>query len=87
MYRRKASLDQQPIIMMEKVGICAKYMCMADPKRIECVPILEVANPRTFSPTIPAADRILVQAVVEDIFLREFSTRMVLTHVSMLVPG
>ena len=87
MYRRKASLDQRPIIMMEKVGTCAKYMCMADPKRMECVPISAGANPRTSSPTIPAADFILVRAVVEDIVLREFLTRMVLTQVFMVVPG
>ena len=79
MYRRIASLDQRPIIMIEKVGTCAKYMCMADTERIECVTISAGANPRTSSPTIPAADCILVLVVVEDIVLREFLTRMVLT--------
>ena len=72
MYRRKASLDQRPIIMMEKVGTCDKYMYMAAPKRMGCVPILAGANPRTSSPTIPAADFILVQAVVKYIVLRDF---------------
>ena len=87
MYRRKASLDQRPIIIMEKVGTCAKYMCMAAPNRMEYLPISEGENPRTSSPTIPAADRILVWAVVEDIVLGDFSTRMVLTQLSMIVPG
>ena len=60
---------------MEKVGTCAKYMCMAAPERMECVPISAGANPRTSSPTIPASDSILVRKVVEDIFLGSFSTR------------
>ena len=83
MYHRKASLDQRPIIMMEKLGTCAKYTCVADPERIEYVPILAGENPRKSSPTIPAADCILVRAVVEHIVLREFLTSMVLTQVSM----
>ena len=73
--------------MMEKVGNCAKYMCMVAPKQMKCMPILAGANPRTSYPTIPTADRILVRSVVEDIILREVLTRMVLTQVSMIVPG
>ena len=73
--------------MMEKVVTCAKYMCMSATKRMECVPILAGENPRTPSPTITTANCILVWAVVEDIVLGEFSKRMVLTQVSMVVPG
>ena len=70
MYRRKASLDQQPIIIMEKVGTCANYMCMTAPERMGCVPILVGANTRTSFPTIPAAYPILVHAVVVYMVLR-----------------
>ena len=73
--------------MMEKVGTCAKYMCMVAPKQMKCMPILAGANPRTSYPTIPVADHILVRAVVEDIVFREFLTRMVLNQVSIVVPG
>ena len=72
---------------METVGTCTKYLCMVDPELMECVLISAGENPRTSSLIIPTADRILVRVVVEDIVLREFLTKMLLTQVLMLVPG
>ena len=38
-YRRKASLDQRPIIMIVQTGTSPKYIAIAAPDLMECVPI------------------------------------------------
>ena len=52
MYRKKASLDHRPMIMMVKVGTCARYIAMAAPERRECVPISVSAKPRASLPRV-----------------------------------
>ena len=86
-YRRNASEDHLPIIMMEKVGTPSKYIAIADPDLIECVPISSFENPRRFSPMAAAADRSLFRAVVDEICLSVLLSRMVFTEVSEEVPG
>ena len=39
MYFRKARLDQRPISMIKKIGTPARYMAIAAPDCIVCVPI------------------------------------------------
>jgi hypothetical protein len=39
MYRRKALLDQQPIIMVRQTEQSLRNMAMAAPDLIECVPM------------------------------------------------
>jgi hypothetical protein len=45
MYFRKARLDQHPISMIEKIGTPARYMAIAAPERIKCIPTLERRMP------------------------------------------
>jgi hypothetical protein len=68
MYFRKARLDQQPISIMEKMGTPARYMAIAAPDRIECVPTSERWIPSFVSPiaTMPSLTRF---ATISDVML------------------
>ena len=86
-YRRNASLNHLPIIMMVKVGTLARYIAMADPDLIECVPISTGSKPKSSFPTRWPADCNFIQTVL-DVMVRSLPlTRMVLTVVSAFVPG
>ena len=50
MYFRNARLDQRPISIMEKMGTPARYMAIAAPDCIECVPTSEQWIPSFVSP-------------------------------------
>ena len=54
MYRRKASLDHLPMIMIVNVGTLERYMAMAAPERRECVPISFSEKPRASLPSVLA---------------------------------
>ena len=66
MYRRKASEDQRPIIMIENVGTSSRYIAIAAPDRMECVPMSSGLKPSLASPRVRAAERSLERAVVDD---------------------
>ena len=68
MYFRKARLDQRPISIMEKMGTPARYMAIAAPDRIECVPTSERWIPSFVSPiaTTPSFRRF---ATISDVML------------------
>ncbi len=68
MYFRKARLDQRPISMIEKTGTPARYMAIAAPDRIECVPTSERSIPSFVSPmaTTPSFSRF---ATISDVML------------------
>ena len=66
-YRRNASEDQRPIIMIENVGTLSRYIAIAAPDLIECVPMSSGLKPSLISPRLLAAERSLEQAVVDDI--------------------
>ena len=87
MYRRKASLDHRPIIMIVNVGTLARYMAMAEPDLMECVPISSGSKPRLSFPICAAADRSLVRTVADVIVLSLPLMRTVLMGESQLVPG
>ena len=87
MYRRKASDDQRPIIMMVKVGICARYIAIAPPERMEWVPISSGLKPRMASPTSLAAERSLTRTVAEEIVDDLPLVKIVLTVVLSLHLG
>ena len=87
MYLRKASLDLRLIIIMENVGIPARYMAMAAPDLTECVPIFSGLKPRFSSLTLSAADWRLVQTVKEDIMDNLSSTNIVFRGVFLPVLG
>ena len=78
-YRRKASLDQRPIIMIVKVGTSARYIAIAAPDRTECVPMSSGLNPSLSSPSDLAADLSLVSIVDAEIVASLSFTRMVFT--------
>ena len=87
MYLRKASLDPLPIIMIEKVGTSAKYMAIAAPDRMECVPMSSPLKPSLSSPMRSAADRSFVRTVEEDIVEILSSVKIVFTYDFSSVPG
>ena len=66
MYFRKARLDQRPISMIEKTGTPARYMAIAAPDRIECVPISWRWIPSFISPiaTTPSFSRFATISLV-----------------------
>ncbi len=68
MYFRKARLDQRLISIMEKMGTPARYMAIAAPDRIECVPTSERWIPSFVSPiaTTPSLRRF---ATISDVML------------------
>jgi hypothetical protein len=51
MYLRKASLDQRPISMIMNTGHSPRYIAMAAPNLIECVPASSFLIP-SFTPHI-----------------------------------
>ena len=55
MYRRKASLDHLPIIIIVYTGTSPKYIAIAAPDRIECVPKSPGFSPRRSQPIELAA--------------------------------
>ena len=57
MYRRKASLDQRPIIIMTKTGHSPRNIAIAAPDLMEWHPISSALNPRRSSPTAVTAHR------------------------------
>ena len=87
MYRRKASLDQRPIIMIVKVGTSARYIAIAAPDRTEWVPMSSGLNPSLSSPSDLAADRSLANIVEAEIVASLSFTRMVFTVEDSLVFG
>ncbi len=65
MYFMKASLDHLPIIMMAKTGTPPRYIAIADPDRMECVPtscfwILSFVSPKATTPSLSAVSIILL---------------------------
>ena len=87
MYFRKASLDHRPIIMMEKVGTSARYIAMAAPERMECVPISCPVNPSLSTPMSSTAERSFVRTV-EDEMVESLSLRKIVLTVDVSsVPG
>ena len=60
---------------------------MADPKRMEWVPMLSGWNPRRSSPTFSAAEQILLWTVEELMVFSFLARNIVLTMVSAFVPG
>ena len=52
-----ASLDQQPISMIMKTGHSPRYIAMAAPDLIECVPTFSLLKPSLASPIAPTASR------------------------------
>ena len=73
--------------MMVKVGTLARYIAIADPDLMECVPIPDGSKPKLALPTRRPADCNLVLTVL-DVMVRSLPlTRMVLTVVSEFVPG
>ena len=57
MYLRNASLDQRPMSMIVKTGHSPKYIAMAAPDLIECVPIWSFVMPSRCSPIATTASR------------------------------
>ena len=49
-YLRKAFDDHLPIIMIVYGGVFARYIIIAPPERLECVPTSLLVNPRTWGP-------------------------------------
>ena len=87
MYRRKASLDHLPIIMIVKVGTPARYIAIAAPERMEWVPMSLGSNPSFSSPMRCPADCSFVRTVL-DVIVRSLPLiRIVLTVVLVSVPG
>jgi hypothetical protein len=68
MYFRKARLDQRPISMIEKTGTPVRYMAIAAPDRIECVPTSERSISSFVSPmaTTPSLSRFVT---ISDVML------------------
>jgi len=66
MYHRNASLDHLPMSMIVKTGTPARYMAMADPERMECVPNSRAVNPSTSSPTDFTLARSLFNSILEE---------------------
>ena len=87
MYLRKASLDHRPIIMIEKVGTSARYIAMAAPDRIECVPISFPVNPNLSTPMSSTAEQSLVRTVDDEMVEIVSFRRIVLTVEVSSVPG
>ncbi len=50
MYRRKASELHLPMSIMVYTGILSRYIAIAAPDRIECVPMSDILNPSVVSP-------------------------------------
>ena len=87
MYFRKASLDHRPIIMMEKVGTSARYIAMAAPERMECVPMSFPVNPSLSTPISSTAERSFVRTVADEM-VESLSLRKILLTVDVFsVPG
>ena len=86
MYFRNARLDQRPISMIEKTGTPARYMAIAAPDRIKCVPTSDRWMPSFVSPmaTTPSLSRF---ATISDVMLIVlFLCRARETGESLLVP-
>ena len=67
MYRRKASLDQRPMIMIVYVGTLARYMAMAAPDLRECVPMSSAVKPRVSLPMALTVDLSVFRMDVDEI--------------------
>ena len=63
MYLRKASEDQRPMSMIVKVGTLSRYIVIADPERIEWVPISSRWKHRQSLPTFWVAEQIFLRTV------------------------
>ena len=87
MYRRKASLDQRPIIMMVKVGTLDRYMAIAALDLSDRVPMSSGLKSRCTSPIDLVVDRSLVSIVEADSLNCFSSTWMVLAVVDPSVLG
>ena len=87
MYFRIASLDHRPIIMMEKVGTSARYIAMAAPDRMECVPISLPMKPNLSTPMSSTAERSLVRTVDDEMVEILSLRKIVLTLEFSSVPG
>ena len=87
MYFRKASLDHLPIIMMEKVGTSARYIAMAAPERMECVPISFPVKPSLSTPMSSTAERSFVRTVADEMVEILSLRKIVFTVDVSSVPG
>ncbi len=56
-YLRKAVLDHLPINMIEKTGTPERYMAIAAPEQMECVPISDRRIPSLVSPIVATPSR------------------------------
>ena len=66
-YRRKASLDHLPMIMIVKVGTLARYIAIAAPERMEWVPMSSGPKPRI---SLPIALTMFLRAVLMVVYER-----------------
>ena len=87
MYLRKALEEQRPMSIMVKVGTLSRYITMAAPERIECVPVALGWKPRRSLPTFSAAERIFLWTVEELMVFSFLPRNIVLTLVSAFIPG
>jgi hypothetical protein len=87
MYRRKTSKDQRSMSMIVKTGTHARYMAMAPPDRIECVPMSRWEKPSTSSPMRFAAACSWVARKALLTSFRWSFVRTVLTRLFSLQPG
>ena len=73
--------------MIVNVATSAKYIAIAAPDLMECVPISSGSKPSTSSPMSLAAARSFSSIVAEEMVDSLLSTKIVLTLVSDVVPG
>ncbi len=87
MYLRKASLDQQPIIMIRKTGHSPRSIAIAAPEQMECVPISLTKMWRVSSLIALTASRNAFLICVEVMCLIRSYIQMTEIGVSWLAPG
>ncbi len=87
MQPKKASLDQQPIIMMRNMGHPPRNIAIATPKQMECVPVLLAAMWRVSSPIAKMAYCSALVICLEVMCLMRSYCQMAEIGVSALAPG
>ena len=66
-YLRNEFDDHLPIIMIVYGGVFARYIIIAPPERLECVPTSLLVNPRTWG---PIASTIALISMIYSVFER-----------------